>query len=209
MKKPALRLALLVAAVCSVTVSCLHEKTETASGVMGKDEALDKNIVFENNEAAIFIPGTAISEADKQKMNAVLAQYRTSLYRVERYENGLQVGSDAKGTLPDGCIGGQDNESTAAQVRTNAKQHYLKGSALQVGFHVGTMQHVTPSPGPGARIGTAHHQREPSKKGSLIGTRYRTSGPGAETTCTPSDEDFADAKALVAKLKPILKKYSQ
>lgn len=175
--------------------SCAEKIAVTGSG--SATTGAEEKVVFGEN--SIFIPGTAITKDDQKAMNDVLAQYKTSLYKVETYQDGAR--SQTRGTLPEATIG----EPAVSKARANAKSRHLDGSAIQVGFRIGTTHHVTPTPG--APIGTNHHATP--TPGAHIGTTHHvTPMPGAQVD-TPSDEDYEEAAALVQRLKPILQKYSQ
>jgi hypothetical protein len=182
MKNKFLRITLVALGIacCAIIISCVCQSPSPG----GEDK-----VVF--GEDSICIPGTAITKDDQKAMNDVLAQYRTSLYKIETYQDGAR--SQTRGTLPDETIG----KAAVSQTRANAKLHHLNGSAIQVGFLIGTRHHVTPTPG--APIGTHHATPTP---GAHIGTSHHV-------TPTPSDEDYEEAAALVKRLKPILKKYSR
>jgi acetyltransferase-like isoleucine patch superfamily enzyme len=190
MKNKLFRIALVAVGIacCAIIISCVCQSPSPG----GEDK-----VVF--GEDSIFIPGTAITKDDQKAMNDVLAQYKTSLYRVETYQDGARA--QTRGTLPEATIG----EPAVSKARANAKLRHLDGSAIQVGFRIGTTHHVTPTPG--AHIGTSHHVTP--TPGAHIGTSHHvTPTPGAQVNA-PSDEDYEEAAALVNRLKPILKKYSQ
>ena len=185
MKNKLLRIALVAGGIAcgAIIISCVCQSPGPGGG--------DK-VVF--GETSIFIPGTAITKDDQKAMNDVLAQYRTSLYRVETYQDGAR--SETRGTLPEAAIG----EEVVSQAEANAKRLHLDGSAIQVGFLIGTRHHI-----PGAPIGIRHVSPTP---GAPIGTHHATPTPGTHVV-TPSEEDYEEAAALVERLEPILKKYGR
>ena len=176
MKNKLFRIALVAVGIacCAIIISCVCQSPSPG----GEDK-----VVF--GEDSIFIPGTAITQDDQKAMNDVLAQYRTSLYKIETYQDGAR--SQTRGTLPDETIG----QAAVSQTRANAKLRHLDGSAIQVGFRIGTSHHVTPTPG------------------APIGTNTHATPTPPDQINTASDEDYEEAAALVKRLKPILKKYSQ
>lgn len=178
------------------------------------------NVTIE--DAGIFIPGTQISEADQKALNDVLSQYRTSLYKIQNFENGKVT--KTRGSLRDKFIG----EATISRVVENANLNHLTGLATQVGFIVG-IRHTSPTPPPGAGIGTHHRAASPAGPGTGIGTRHVSPTPepsasagvgvrhteyagrtiGVHHLEAPTDRDYEEAEALVKRLRPILQKYSK
>ena len=97
----------------------------------------NKKIVIEDDR--IFIPGTAITKDDQDSVSAILSQYKKSLYKVQRYQDGNPSGK-VKGKLLDTIIGA----ATVAQVKSDAKQNALSGW----GFQIGNSSHPTVQPSP-------------------------------------------------------------
>jgi hypothetical protein len=195
--------------LCAVAIfSC-------ANGLHKRDTK--SNVTIE--EARIFIPGTEISEKDQKALNEILSQYRTSLYKIQKFENGKLA--ETRGSLKDKFIGG----ATISRVVENAGLTHLTGLATQVGFQVGT-RHTTPTPPPGANIGT-HHRVGTEVPGTGIGSRHVSPTPlpsasvgirhteyagstiGVHHVGAPTDRDYEEAEALVKRLRPILQKYSK
>jgi hypothetical protein len=76
----------------------------------------------------ILIPGTKITEKDQRDLNAILAKYDKSFYKVKGYTNGKA--SKPQGTLKDSAI----DKATAARAAAHAKDPHFTGSTLQIGF---------------------------------------------------------------------------
>ena len=76
----------------------------------------------------ILIPGTKISEKDQRDLNAILAKYDKSFYKLKGYANGKA--SKPQGTLKDSAI----DKATAARAAVHAKDPHFTGSTLQIGF---------------------------------------------------------------------------
>jgi hypothetical protein len=154
----------------------------------------NKKIVIE--EARIFIPGTAIANEDQNSVSAILRHYKKSLYKVQRYQDGNPSGK-ANGTLPDDVIGA----ATVAQVNSDAKQNALSGW----GFQIGRPSHPTiqPTPPPQSHP-TAVQAAVPSGSPSHPTTMASASHP-----TRPRNQDEETSEEMVAKIAPILRKYSQ
>jgi hypothetical protein len=147
-----------------------------------------KKVVIE--EDRIFIPGTAITKEDQDSVSAILSKYKKSLYKVQSYQGGNPSGK-AKGTLVDEVIGA----ATVAEVKSDAKQNALSGW----GFQIGRPSHPTIQPTP-----TPQPSGSPSHPTTMANTSHPTR-PSHPTTM--ADEETS--KEMVAKIAPILRKYSQ
>jgi hypothetical protein len=144
----------------------------------------NKKIVIE--EDRISIPGTAITKEDQDSVTAILSQYKKSLYKVQGFQDGNPSGK-AKGTLADEIIGA----ATVAQVKSDAKQSALSGWGFQIGSS--SHPHVPPTPTP-----------QPSGSPSHPTTMATASHPQRSTS-----QDEVTSREMVAKIAPILRKYSQ
>jgi hypothetical protein len=174
-----------------------------------------KKVVIEDDR--IFIPGTAITEDDRESVKAILKQYKKSLYKIQTYESGHPSGK-ANGTLADKIIG----EATVAQVASDAKQNALSGW----GFQIGNSSHpsVQPSPTPQPSGSPSHPSTVPSavpggspSHPSTVPPPVPGGSPSHPSTVEtaaahPNRQPNPDEEAsreLVAKVAPILRKYSQ
>jgi hypothetical protein len=146
----------------------------------------NKKIVIE--EDRISIPGTAITKEDQDSVSAILRQYRKSLYKVQTFQDGNPSGK-AKGTLADEIIG----TATVAQVKSDAKQNALSGWGIQIGSS--TSSHPTNHPSP-----TPRPSGSPSHPTTLANAAHPQ---------RPHNADEDTSREMVAKIAPILRKYSQ
>lgn len=163
----------------------------------------NKKIVIE--EARIFIPGTAITKEDQDSVSAILSQYKKSLYKVQMFQDGNPSGK-VNGTLADEIIGA----ATVAQVKSDAKQSALSGWGFQIGSS--SHPHKQPSPTPQPSGSPSHpsivQAAVPSGSPSHPTTMANTSHPTRPShPSTMADEETS--KEMVAKIAPILRKYSQ
>jgi len=76
----------------------------------------------------ILIPGTKVTEKDQRDLNAILAKYDKSFYKLKDYDNGKAT--KTMGTLKDSKI----DKATAARAAVHAKDPHFTGSTLQIGF---------------------------------------------------------------------------
>ena len=144
-----------------------------------------KKVVIEDGR--IFIPGTSVSQADQDSVMAILGQYKKSLYKIQTYKDGNPSGKP-HGALADKIIG----EATVAQVASDAKQNALSGWGIQIGS--ATSSHPT-QPGP-----------TPQPSGSPSHPTTMTNASHPQRT---QKEDEETSREMVAKIAPILRKYSQ
>ena len=150
-----------------------------------------KKVVIEDGR--IFIPGTSVSQADQDSVMAILGQYKRSLYKIQTYKDGNPSGKP-HGALADKIIG----EATVAQVASDAKQNALSGWGIQIGS--ATSSHPTQQPSPTPQPGGS-----PSHPTTVQGAM--PSGSSSHPTKVPADEGAS--REMVAKIAPILRKYSQ
>jgi len=150
-----------------------------------------KKVVIEDGR--IFIPGTSVSQADQDSVMAILGQYKRSLYKIQTYKDGNPSGRP-HGALADKIIG----EATVAQVASDAKQNALSGWGIQIGS--ATSSHPTTQPSPTPQPGGS-----PSHPTTVQGAM--PSGSSSHPTKVPADEGVS--REMVAKIAPILRKYSQ
>jgi hypothetical protein len=184
MKAKSLRRASPVLALIGTTLigSCAERIIVTGSNnPTAEISANVKTVVFD--QAGIYIPSVALNDKDRLAVDRALASYDKLLYRIETYRNGELI--KTVGELPDTFI------IEADKVRENARSRRLNGTALQVGFLVGTRHYATPAPpplggAPGRGIGTRHAQTmppgpnppphppppQPTPPGQGIGSRY-------------------------------------
>ena len=162
----------------------------------------NKKIVIE--EARIFIPGTAIGKKDQDSVSTILGQYKKSLYKIQMFRDGNPSG--VNGTLPDEIIGA----ATVAQVKSDAKQNALSGW----GFQIGRPSHPTiqPTPTPQPSGSPSHPTTVPPPVPSGSPSHPTTMANTSHPTRPSHPETMADeetSKEMVAKIAPILRKYSQ
>lgn len=180
------------------------------SSIMGNK---NKKIVIEDDR--IFIPGTAITKDDQDSVSAILSQYKKSLYKVQRYQDGNPSGN-AKGRLLEEIIGA----ATVAQVKSDAKQDALSGW----GFQIGNPSHPTVQPSPTPQpSGSPSHPTTVQPAVPSGSPSHPTTVPPAVPAGSPShptrmtnaahpqrsNEDEETSREMVAKIAPILRKYSQ
>ena len=163
----------------------------------------NKKIVIE--EARIFIPGTTITKEDQDSVLAILTQYKKSLYKVRMFQDGNPSGK-VNGTLADEIIGA----ATVAQVKSDAKQNALSGW----GFQIGRPSHPTiqPTPTPQPSGSPSHPTTVPPPVPSGSPSHPTTMANTSHPTRPSHPETMADeetSKEMVAKIAPILRKYSQ
>jgi hypothetical protein len=150
-------------------------------------------VTIEKNR--ILIPGTNISESDQRAMNAILAQYDKSLYKLKGYVNG-KAGKQ-QGTLKDTAI----DKATAARAAVHAKDAHFTGSTLQIGFTAN--QDISKKPGNtsnqdiSTKPGHTSNQDTSTKPGSTSNQDWTTKAGNAAS------------QELVKRLTPILRKYSK
>ena len=106
--------------VAAITFACLRTLPALAAEGTGDPVTIEKD--------RILIPGTNISESDQRAINAILAQYDKSLYKLKGYVNG-KAGKQ-QGSLNDAAI----DKATAARAAKHAKDPHFSGSTLQIGF---------------------------------------------------------------------------
>lgn len=142
----------------------------------------------------ILIPGTNISETDQRALNAILAQYDKSIYKLKGYVNG-KAGRQ-QGTLSDKAI----DKATAARAKMHAKDAHFSGWTLQIG-HTSNQD-----------IAGRTANQDMSGNTSNQDIAGRTSNQDSTTKAgNTSNQNKVNAKAreLVKRLTPILRKYSK
>jgi hypothetical protein len=163
----------------------------------------------------ILIPGTNISESDQRAVNAILAKYDKSLYKLKGYVKGKA--GKPQGTLNDASI----DKATAARAAKHAKDPNFSGWTLQIGST--TNQNTAAKPGSttnqnaAAKPGnTANQNGAAAKSGSTTnqnGAAAKSGNTanqnGAAAKPGPSPEEGSKARELVKRLRPILQKYSK
>ncbi|PYX28292.1 MAG: hypothetical protein DMG80_16740 [Acidobacteria bacterium] len=135
----------------------------------------------------ILIPGTKISEKDQRELNAILAHYDKSLYKVKGYDKGKATQSN--GALKDSLI----DRATASRAATHAKDRHFTGSTLQIGFT--SNQDISGR--------TSNQERSGATSNQDV-----TSANNQQTAANPS-RDQSRARELVKRLTPILRKYTK
>jgi hypothetical protein len=160
----------------------------------------NKKIVIE--DARIFIPGNAITKEDQDSVSAILSKYKKSLYKVQTFQDG-NPSSKAKGTLADEVIGA----ATVAQVKSDAKQNALSGWGIQIGS--ATSSHPT-QPGPTPQpSGSPSHPTTVQPAVPNGSPSHPTTMAAASHPQRPRNEDEETSREMVAKIAPILRKYSE
>ncbi len=179
-------------AVAAVTLACLGTFPAFAAEGTGDPVTIEKD--------RILIPGTNISESDQRAMNAILAQYDKSLYKVKGYVNG-KAGKQ-QGSLNDAAI----DKATAARAAKHAKDAHFTGSTLQIGFTAN--QDISGRTSNQDISGRTSNQNKP-------GTTTNQNKPGTTTNQekvnnpSPTPHDASKSRELVKRLTPILRKYSK
>jgi hypothetical protein len=181
------------------------------------EEASDP-VTIENER--ILIPGTNISENDQRAVNAILAKYDKSLYKLKGYVNGKP--GKQQGTMNDASI----DKATAKRAATHGKDPHFTGWTLQVGATanqnssagVTTNQNSNAKPGTttnqnsNAKPGTTTNQNSNAKPGTTTNQNASagvTSNQNSNASPSPSPGDGGKARELVKRLTPILQKYSK
>ena len=129
----------------------------------------------------ILIPGTKVTEKDQRDLNAILAKYDKSFYKLKGYANGKA--SKPQGTLKDSAI----DKATAARAAAHAKDPHFSGSTLQIGFT--TNQDI---------VGRTTNQD--------IGNPDLVTIQSQNTQST-SNDNVKKRRELIKRLEPILRKY--
>jgi hypothetical protein len=150
-------------------------------------------VTIEKNR--ILIPGTNISENDQRAMNAILAQYDKSLYKLKGYVKGKP--GKQQGTLNDAVI----DKATAARAAVHAKDPHFTGSTLQIGFTAN--QDISRKPG------NTSNQDVPKKPGSTVNQDISTKPGSTANQDWTTKSGSAASQELVKRLTPILRKYSK
>ena len=145
-------------------------------------------------EAYIAIhPGTNISPEDERQLDQILRQYKSSLYKIKKTENGQMT---TRGRLKDVYI----KQDLLAEVANSGGVSY---SALQIGMaerssHVDHMNHVDHTSHPDL---TCH----PDHTNHVEHTTHVDHASHPEI----NPKDYAKCVELVRRITPILKKYSR
>ena len=181
--------------VAAITFACLRTLPALAAEGTGDPVTIEKD--------RILIPGTNISESDQRAMNAILAQYDKSLYKLKGYVNG-KAGKQ-QGTLNDAAI----DKATAARAAKHAKDPHFSGSTLQIGNTANqdisgrtSNQDIPGRTSNQDKPGTSTNQDWTTKAGV-------TSNQEKVNDRSPAPHDASKARELVKRLTPILRKYSK
>jgi len=187
-----------VVLIVSASVGAALIGVGACSSMMGNKP---KKVVID--DGGIFIPGTAVSKADQDSVLATLRHYKKSLYKIQAYKNGDPAGRP-HGTLPDEEI----TVATVAQVASDAKQNSLSGWGIQIGYasHPSAQTTPTPSSTPSPTPPEAKPAGSPSHP-SRVAAATPSGSPSHPSTVPPPD--FDQARELISKVAPILRKYSQ
>ena len=172
-----------VVLIVSASVGAALVGVGACSSMMGNKP---KKVVIEDEQ--IFIPGTAITKDDQDSVSAILSHYKKSLYKIQVFQDGNASGKP-KGRLANEVIGA----ATVAQVKSDAKQSALSGWGIQIGSS--SSSHPTNHPSP-----TPHPSGSPS---------HPTTMTNASHPQRTQKEDEETSREMVAKIAPILRKYSQ
>ena len=178
--------------VAAITFACLRTLPALAAEGTGDPVTIEKD--------RILIPGTNISESDQRAMNAILAQYDKSLYKLKGYVNG-KAGKQ-QGTLNDAAI----DKATAARAAKHAKDPHFSGWTLQIGNTANqdisgrtTNQDISGRTSNQDIPGRTSNQNKPG----TTTNQEVVNGP------SPTPHDASKARELVKRLTPILRKYSK
>jgi hypothetical protein len=170
-------------AVTAVTLACLGTFPAFAAEGTGDPVTIEKD--------RILIPGTNISESDQRAMNAILAQYDKSLYKLKGYVNG-KAGKQ-QGSLNDAAI----DKATAARAAKHAKDPHFSGSTLQIGYT--SNQDISGRTSNQDISGRTSNQNKPG----TTTNQEKVNNP------SPTPHDASKSRELVKRLTPILRKYSK
>jgi hypothetical protein len=162
-------------AVAAINLACLGTFPAFAAEGTGDPVTIEKD--------RILIPGTNISESDQRAVNAILAKYDKSLYKLKGYVNGKP--GRPEGTLKDAAI----DKATAKRAASHAKDPHFSGWTLQIGATAN--QDIARKPGSTA------NQDWTTKPGSTANQDWTTKAGSAAN------------QELVKRLTPILRKYSK
>jgi hypothetical protein len=197
MKTRLLRLFIVLAAV---TVVCLGTTPAFA-------EEPNDPVTIEKDR--ILIPGANITEKDQRDLNAILAQYDKSLYKLKSYAKGKA--NKTQGTLSDTAI----DKATAARAAVHAKDSHFSGWTLQAGFT--SNQDISGRTSSQNKAGFTSNQDISGRTSSQNkpGNTSNQDKPG-----TTSNQDITSvqngnanarrkAQELVKRLTPILRKYTK
>jgi len=182
-------------AVAAITFACFGTFPAFAAESTGDPVTIEKD--------RILIPGTNISESDQRAMNAILAQYDKSLYKLKGYVNG-KAGKQ-QGSLNDAAI----DKATAARAAKHAKDPHFSGSTLQIGFTAN--QDISKKPGNTSNQDISGR----TSNQDIPGRTSNQNKPGTTTNQdvvngpSPTPHDASKARELVKRLTPILRKYSK
>jgi hypothetical protein len=147
---------------------------------------------FIKDEHGIVILATPFTEADQKAMNAILAKYDTSLYKIITRENGQST--NRQGTLQDTFT----DKVLAATIMQKLNEPGFTRSAIRVGRYevsaeeaAANFPHATPTP-----KGIRHNPH----RGASPCSRPYGIGPNPHRV---------QQKQLICELTPILEKYSK
>ncbi len=184
MKPQSVNLKFVVAA--AIALACLGTFPAFA-------ESTADPVTIEKNR--ILIPGTNISESDQRAMNAILAQYDKSFYKLKGYVKGKA--GKPQGTLKDAAI----DKATAARAAMHAKDPHFTGSTLQIGFTAN--QDISKKPG------NTSNQDISKKPGNTSNQDISTKPGSTSNQDWTTKSGNAASQELVKRLTPILRKYSK
>jgi hypothetical protein len=189
-------------AVAAISLACLGTFPAFAAEGTGDPVTIEKE--------RILIPGTNISESDQRAVNAILAKYDKSLYKLKGYVNGKP--GKQQGTMNDASI----DKATAKRAASHAKDPHFSGWTLQIGAtsNQNSSAGVTSNQNSNAKPGTTTNQNANTKPGTTTNQNANTK-PGTTTNQnanakpSPSPGDGGKSRELVKRLTPILQKYSK
>lgn len=196
--RTAVIIVLLIAAIACGISACV-------SASFGGGNDVKHNAVFAGH--SIELPGTALSEADHDAMNRILAQHHKQLYKVQTYDQAAL--KQTKGTLRDMFV----SKRAASRAAANAAKPGFTHDAIQIGVGerpvsgAGSVPQQAASPKPGA--GTVPQAPTPTPGGGSV--PQRQSGGFVVGSNNPQlpQQLFDESADLVRELEPILKKYSK
>lgn len=177
-----MKLCLIFALGLFVVAFLSCETIRTQSVASGHNVKIDKHWIL--------IPGTVISQGDRDTVTNIFKKYDSSLYRIAVYEKGgLKKHIGKMSEMQIGAV--------AAEYTNNATTSGLTNWTMQIGqtIHVtaaGSPTHITTAGNP-THITTAENS-----------THVMASGKGTHITKIQQESD-----ALVKEVAPILEKYSK
>ncbi|MFL6582972.1 MAG: hypothetical protein ACJ8KU_00480 [Chthoniobacterales bacterium] len=190
-------LVLVIAAIGYSITACV-------SGSFSGGNDVSHNAVFGGH--SIELPGTALSPADHEEMNRILARHHKQLYKVQSYDQAALKRTN--GTLRDMFI----SKRAASQAAANVAKPGFTHDAIQIGVGEkpvpghGSVPQVPASPSPMPGAGSVPQAPSPSPGQGSVPQRVAGYVAASSNPQVPP-QLFNESAELVRELEPILKKY--